>query len=173
MVPANSSSRRSGGARAAASRSLLRSASAVCSNASPCNCRNHVCALSQYLQRFRAETYDAIISCWALVSAPSVKCMREAAWMAARKSGRRLMVLRISATTPIGLCALAVAYNSARGPSASAGWTILIRAINYLTEQRWKGVVRYFAPLAPTAPLDRIGEARLAGDLMRSAQHLL
>src|SRR6266851_2034450 len=61
--------------------------------------------------------------------------MREAAWMAARKSGRRLMVLRISATTPIGLCALAVAYSSARGPSASDGWTILIRAINYLTDQ--------------------------------------
>jgi hypothetical protein len=29
--------------------------------------------------------------------------------MAARKSGRKLIVLRISATTPIGLCSLAVA----------------------------------------------------------------
>jgi hypothetical protein len=35
--------------------------------------------------------------------------MREAAWIAARKSGRKLIVLRISATTPIVLCALAVA----------------------------------------------------------------
>ncbi len=86
-----------------------------------------MCALSQYLQRFRAETYDAIISCCARVSAPSVKCMREAAWMAARKSGRRLIVLRISATTPIALCALAVAYSSASGPSASDSCTTLIR----------------------------------------------
>jgi hypothetical protein len=59
--------------------------------------------LSQYLQRLIAETYDAIISCCARVSAPSVKCIREAAWIAARKSGRRLMVWRIGATIPIGL----------------------------------------------------------------------
>ena len=41
--------------RPAASRSPSRSASAP-SNSLPCNCRNHVCELSQYLQRLRAET---------------------------------------------------------------------------------------------------------------------
>ena len=32
-----------------------------------------MCELSQYLQWFSAETYEAIISCWARVSAPSEK----------------------------------------------------------------------------------------------------
>ncbi|HXN77511.1 MAG TPA: hypothetical protein VN965_01915, partial [Candidatus Dormibacteraeota bacterium] len=50
---------------------------------SPCNCRNHVWELSQYLQRLIAETYDATISCCARLRAPSVKCMREAAYVAA------------------------------------------------------------------------------------------
>ena len=62
-----------------------------------------------HLQRFSAETYEAIISCCARVRAPSLKCMREAAWMPARKSGRRLMVLMIPATVPLGLTALACA----------------------------------------------------------------
>src|SRR5258708_37536276 len=66
--------------------------------------------------------------------------MREAAWMPARKSGRRLMVLMIPATVPLGLTDLACAYTSASGRFASASSTILIRATTLLTANREKSV---------------------------------
>ncbi len=72
--------------------------------------------------------------------------MRDAAWMAARKSARRLMVWMIGATMPIGLSALALAYPSARVPSASDSGTILIRAIKGITTGRGKS---YSGPFQP------------------------
>src|SRR5260221_10387442 len=66
--------------------------------------------------------------------------MREAAWMPARKSGRRLMVLMIPATVPLGLTDLACAYTSASGPFASDSSTIRIRATTLLTTFRRKSV---------------------------------
>src|SRR5207253_5699234 len=54
IVSTKSSSRRCGRSRPAASRSPLRSASATGPNASPCNCRNQLCELSQNLHLFRA-----------------------------------------------------------------------------------------------------------------------
>jgi hypothetical protein len=66
--------------------------------------------------------------------------MRDAAWIPARKSGRRLMVLMIPATVPLGLTALACAYTSAKGPFASDSSTILIRATTLLTASGGKSV---------------------------------
>src|SRR5207248_2677866 len=88
---------------------VARSASATCPYVSPCNCRNQLCELSQYLHLLSAETYEAIISCSARFSAPSVKWSPEAALIAARKSGRRLIVRRMSGTTPATLRALLAA----------------------------------------------------------------
>ncbi len=51
-----------------------------------------------------------------------------------------LIVLRMGATIPIGLCAFAFAYSSARGPWACDSSTILMRAINAVTVCRSKGV---------------------------------
>src|SRR5438445_8430321 len=74
------------------------------------------------------------------VSAPSLKWSLDAASIAVRKSGRRLIVRRMSGTILATLRDLDAAYSSASGPSASASLTILMRAIDRSNARSRSGV---------------------------------